>query len=139
MGTPTAQDEYAVGKQFPRIAEVALRSSDDGKYILARVANGDGGEFLHFMLLPDGQWHQITRFADHTSEASFGPDGTLYLLTRKDAPMGKLLALAPPAFSLASARTVVTAARSSIDGFVQAGSHLFVHYMAGGPSKLFDV
>jgi prolyl oligopeptidase len=139
VGTPTAQDEYAVGKQFPRIAEVALRSSDDGKYILARVANGDGGEFLHFMLLPDGQWHQITRFADHTSEASFGPDGTLYLLTRKDAAMGKLLALAPPAFSVASARTVVTAARSSIDGFVQAGSHLYVRYMAGGPSKLFDV
>jgi len=139
LGTLTAQDEYATGKQFPRIAEVELRSSDDGKYLLARVANGDGGEFLHFMLLPDGQWHQITRFADHSSQEAFGPDGTLYLLSRKDAPMGKLLALAPPAFSVANAKTILTATRSSIDDFVQAGSHLYVRYMAGGPSKLFDV
>ena len=139
LGTATVQDEYATGKQFPRIAEVELRSSDDGRYVLARVANGDGGEFLHFMLLADGQWHQITRFADHTSQESFGPDGTLYLLSRKDAPMGKLLALAPPAFSVANAKTILTATRSSIDGFVQAGSHLYVRFMAGGPTKLFDV
>ena len=139
MGTPTTQDEYAAGKQFPRIAEIALGCSDDGRYILARVANGDGGEFLHYMLLPDRQWHQITRFADHTSEAAFGPDGTLYLLSRKDAPMGKVLALAPPTFTVANAKTILTATRSSIDDFVQAGSHLYVRYMSGGPSKLFDV
>jgi prolyl oligopeptidase len=139
LGTATTQDEYAVGKQFPRIAEVELRSSDDGKYVLARVANGDGGEFLHFMLLGDSQWHQITRFADHISQEAFGPDGTLYLLSRKDAPMGKLLAVAPPAFSVTNAKTLLTATRSSIDGFVEAGSHLYVRFMAGGPTKLFDV
>ncbi|HSR09119.1 MAG TPA: prolyl oligopeptidase family serine peptidase, partial [Bryobacteraceae bacterium] len=139
LGTATAQDEYAVGKQFPRIAEVELRSSDDGKYVVARVANGDGGEFLHFMLLADGQWHQITRLADHVSQEAFGPDGTLYLLSRKDAPMGKLLAAAPPAFSVANAKTILTATRSSIDGFVEAGSHLYVRFMSGGPTKLFDV
>jgi len=139
LGTATAQDEYGVGKQFPRIAEVELRSSDDGKYVVARVANGDGGEFLHFMLLVDGQWHQVTRFADHVSQEAFGPDGTLYLLSRKDAPMGKLLAVAPPGFSVANAKTILTATRSSIDGFVKAGSHLYVRFMAGGPTKLFDV
>ncbi len=139
LGAATAQDEYAVGKQFPRIAEVELRSADDGRYVLARVANGDGGEFLHFMLLADGQWHQITRFADHISQEAFGPDGTLYLLSRKDAPMGKLLAVAPPTFSVANAKTILTATRSSIDGFVEAGSHLYVRFMAGGPTKLFDV
>jgi prolyl oligopeptidase len=139
LGAATAQDEYAVGKQFPRIAEAELRSSDEGKYVLARVANGDGGEFLHFMLLPDGQWHQVTRFADHISQEAFGPDGTLYLLSRKDAPMGKLLAVAPPTFSVASAKTILTATRSSIDGFTVAGSHLYVRFMAGGPTKLFDI
>jgi prolyl oligopeptidase len=139
LGAAPSQDEYAVGKQFPRIAEVLLRSSDDGKYILARVANGDGGDFLHYMLLPDGQWHQITRFADHISQAAFGADGTLYLLSRKDAPMGKVLALAPPTFSVANAKTILTATRSSINDFVQTGKHLYVRYMSGGPSKLFDL
>ncbi len=139
LGLPTAQDEYATGKQFPRIAEVALRSSDDGKYVLARVANGDGGDFLHYMLLPDGLWHQITRFSDHTLQAAFGANGTLYLLSRKDALMGKVIALAPPSFIVAQAKTLLTATRSSIDDFVAAGPHLYVNYMSGGPSKLFDV
>jgi prolyl oligopeptidase len=139
LGLPTAQDEYAVGKQFPRIAEVALRTSADGKYVLARVANGDGGDFFHFMLLPDGQWHQTTRFSDRTSEAAFGADGTLYLLSRKDAPMGKVIALAPPSYTIAQAKTLLTATRSSIEDFVAVGQHLYVHYMSGGPSKLFDV
>ena len=53
--------------------------------------------------------------------------------------MGKVLAVTPPTFAVADARTILTATRSSIDGFVQAGSHLYVRYMAGGPSKLFDV
>ena len=139
LGTEAAQDEYAIGKQFPRIAEVSLMSSDDGKYVLARVANGDGGDFFHFMLLGDGQWHQVTRFSDRTSEAAFGPDGTLYLLSRKDAPMGKIIALAPPSFVVAQAKTLLTATRSSIDDFAAAGKHLYVNYMSGGPSKLFDV
>jgi prolyl oligopeptidase len=139
MGTATAQDEYAVGKQFPRIAEVALQSSNDGKYVLARVANGDGGEFLHFMRLADGQWHQITRFSDHTSQTAFGSDGTLYLLSRKDAPMGKVIALAPPSFTMSQAKTLLTATRSSVEDFLSTGAHLYVNYMAGGPSKLFDV
>ena len=139
IGAPAAQDDYANGKQFPRIAEIELQSSDDGRFVLARVENGDGGEYLHHMRLPDGQWHQITRFSDHTSDAAFGPDGTLYLLSRKDAPMGKVLALAPPTFSVANAKTVLTATRSSIDRFVQGGSHLYVRFMAGGPSKLFDI
>ena len=52
LGTASAQDEYAVGKQFPRIAEIALESSRDGKYVLARVANGDGGDFCTICSCP---------------------------------------------------------------------------------------
>jgi prolyl oligopeptidase len=133
-----AQDEYALGKEFPRIAEVALDSSDDGKYVLARVANGDGGDFLHYLLGADGKWHQITRLSDQTSTAAFGSGNSLFLLSHKDAPMGKIVELTPPAFSLANAKTVVTPGRSSIEGFVPAGPHLFIRYMAGGPSKLLD-
>ncbi len=138
LGTPVADDRYALGKEFPRIAEIELQSSDDGRFVLARVANGDGGDYLHYMLTPEGRWHQITRLSDQTSTAEFGPDGSLYLLSHNDAPMGKLLQLSAPSFSLGSAKIVVTPGRSSIDGFVASGSHLYVRYMAGGPSKLID-
>jgi prolyl oligopeptidase len=137
LGTPAAPDEYVLGKEFPRIAEIALESSDDGKYLLVRVANGDGGEFLHYALGPEGKWHQITRLSDQIPEVAFGPGDSLYMLSRKDAPMGKLLEAPAPAFTLATAKTVVTPGRSSLDGFLASGSRVYLRYMAGGPSKLF--
>ncbi len=136
LGLPDTEDQYALGKEFPRIAEIQLDSSEDGKYVLARVAYGDGGDFLHYMLEPDGRWHQITRLADQTSKAAFGPGNSLYVLSRSDAPMGKLLELSPPNFAIATAKTVVTPGRSSIEGFLATGPYLYVLYMAGGPSKL---
>lgn len=138
LGTPVSEDKYALGKEFPRIAEISLQSSDDGRFVLARVANGDGGDFLHYMLTGEGRWHQITRLSDQTSDAKFAPDGSLYLLSHNDAPMGKLLQLSAPMFSLGTAKTVVTPGRSSIDGFLGSGTRLYIRYMAGGPSKLID-
>src|SRR5712672_2402965 len=54
LGTPDTKDTYSIGKDFPRIAEITLAASRDGKYILATVANGDGGDFAHYLLGPDG-------------------------------------------------------------------------------------
>ena len=138
LGKLAAEDEYALGKEFPRIAETSLQTSEDGRFVLARVANGDGGEYLHYMRTADGRWHQITRLSDQTSDAAFGSDGSLYLLSTKDAPMGKILELSPPNFTIATAKTVVTPGRSAVDGFLPAGPHLYVRYMGGGPSKLLD-
>src|SRR5438270_2666262 len=47
LGTPDTEDTYSIGRDFPRIAEIALEAARDGKYVLATVANGDGGEFAH--------------------------------------------------------------------------------------------
>ncbi|HTL56468.1 MAG TPA: hypothetical protein VL361_12365, partial [Candidatus Limnocylindrales bacterium] len=43
LGTPASEDKYEIGKDFPRIAEIELEASEDGEWILATVANGDGG------------------------------------------------------------------------------------------------
>ena len=51
-GHRSKQDQYSIGKEFPRIAEIQLLASDDGRYILASMANGDGGEFAHYLLGP---------------------------------------------------------------------------------------
>ena len=138
LGTPDARDEYSLGKELPRIAEILLSSTDDGKFILARVADGDGGDFLHYVMPAGGKWRQIARISDQASTADFDSSNNLYLMSNKDAPLGKLLELSPPSFSLGAAKTVVTPGRSSMDGFVVVGSHLYVRYMAGGPSKLLD-
>src|SRR5213596_4114435 len=81
IGTADSEDTYSIGKDFPRIAEIKLEASRDGKYILATVANGDGGDFAHYLLGPDGStlggWKQITQFSDQIKAARLGRDNVL--------------------------------------------------------------
>lgn len=141
IGSPVGRDAYSIGKEFPRIAEVALTSSDDGKNLVATVANGDGGDFLHYLQGASGQWRQITRLLDQTSQARFGGDGTLYLVTKKSAPQGRILRLAAPDYDVSKSTVLVPAGRFAIDDFVVSGSRMYVAYVAGGPMQLhtFDL
>src|SRR5947199_1664635 len=91
IGTPDTKDTYSIGKEFPRIAEITLQSSRDGKYILATVANGDGGDFEHFLLGSEGIWNQITQFSDHIKLARLGRDDAIYLLPCEVAARGEIL------------------------------------------------
>jgi prolyl oligopeptidase len=151
LGTPTGEDRYVIGKEFPRIAEVSLKTTDDGRYLLATVANGDGGEFAHYLMNPAGQWTQLTRFADEISGATFGPDQELYLFSRKDAPRGKILRLSLETPEVAKAKVVVPESEAAIEGeangltghganFVPTAHRLYVVDQVGGPSqvRVFD-
>jgi len=141
LGTNTDQDTYAVGREFPRIAEITLESSEDGRYILATMANGDGGEFAHYLLGPAGVWRQITHLADQVTHAVFGLDGNLYLLSRQNAPRGKILRLPLKSARLADATVVVPESKAVIEQYVPMASRLYVADLVGGPSQLrvFDL
>ncbi len=95
LGTPSEADTYVIGKEFPRIAEVFLDSSPDGRYLLVTVQNGDSGKFEHHLLDPKGKWTPLTTFDDQINAAAFGAgdDATLYLVSYKNAPKGKILRL----------------------------------------------
>src|SRR5437870_6268478 len=96
LGTPDTEDTYSIGTDFPRIAESMLEASPNGKYILATVANGDGGDLAHYLLGPEGSssgWKQITKFSDQIKATHLGRDKALYLLSRNAAPRGKVLRL----------------------------------------------
>jgi prolyl oligopeptidase len=168
LGTDPKQDTYVIGKDFPRIAEIQLHTSDDGKWLLASVGNGDGGQFAHYLMDLNGHWTQITHFEDGVVSVKFGPgggrglgltDGALYLLSRKDAPRGQILRL--PLLQTDHAETVVgkvdlaqaqvivpqTAGgpeesdRASIENFIPTMGHLYVIDIMGGPSRvrIFDL
>jgi prolyl oligopeptidase len=141
LGTPTTLDTYSLGKDFPRIAEIALHSSNDGRYIVAAMAYGDGGEFAHYLLRPDGQWRQITLLSDEVSQVEFGMDESLYLLSRHNAPLGAILRMPVDPARLADARTVVPEGRHAIESFVPCEGLLYVADMIGGPSQIrvFDL
>jgi prolyl oligopeptidase len=141
LGTPDTDDTYSIGKDFPRIAEITLQASRDGKSILATVANGDGGEFAHYLLGPDGKWKQITQFSDQIKLARLGRDNALYLLSRAGAPRGKILRLPLDVPELKNAAEIVAAGEAVIEQIVPTSDALYVGDLLGGPSQIrrFDL
>ena len=141
LGTPDTDDTYSIGKDFPRIAEITLQSSRDGKYILATVANGDGGDFEHFLLGSEGIWKQITQFSDQIKLARLGRDDAIYLLSRAEAPRGKILRLPLEVPELRNAAEIVSAGEAVIEQTVPSNDALYTGDLLGGPSQIrrFDL
>src|SRR5262249_41952291 len=142
---PPPEDRYEIGRDFPRIAEIGLERSRDGQRILATVANGDGGDFAHYLRGPDGAWQTLTRFTDGVKQVVFGPRDTLLLLSRADAPRGKILRL--PLTALAEAAPLARAEQlgppgaAVIDGrpgygIVATDNRIFVVEGHGGPQQV---
>ncbi len=136
LGTAVSSDRYEVGREFPRIAEIDLESASDGPWVLAKVANGDGGEFAHYLREATGQWRQLTRFDEGIKRATFGKDDALYLLSRSNAPYGQILRLPLAQPDLALATVVVREVRRTISDYVPVDGGLYVSRIDGGPSEL---
>jgi prolyl oligopeptidase len=60
----------------------------------------------------------------------------LYILSRKDAPNGRVLRISIDELDFAKAETVYTSPRGSIQGIKVAREGLYVRYLDGGPSRL---
>jgi prolyl oligopeptidase len=145
IGTDPKTDKNVLGKDLPKVAEISFRNDDDPSTTLVTVLNGDGGEVGHYVIKSDGSVAQVTRFEDKIVYAAIGPDKALYMVSRKDAPNGKVLKLAPGDTSLANAKVIVPEANVAIDidgnPLVATSKRLFVRYIDGGPStvRIFDL
>ena len=140
LGKPESSDRKELGEELSRIAEVELHAKRDGKWILAHVKNGDGGE-VELWLRPGGQgtWKRLSGFADLAVAGEFGEGPELYVLSRKGSPRGKILRVSLPpkgADPLGEARVVVPQGSDAVEGFDVVRDRLYVKEMAGGPSRL---
>ncbi len=141
LGTLTEEDTYAVGEEFPRIAEIELDVSDDGSLFLATVSNGDGGEYAHYLKGESDAWVQVTQFQDLIPKISFGRDNSLFLLSNNGTPKGRLLYLPPGQTRISQAMVVVDESEVAIKEFLPAASKLYVIDLVGGPRqiRIFDL
>ncbi|MGO8838561.1 MAG: prolyl oligopeptidase family serine peptidase [Limisphaerales bacterium] len=137
LGTTVSTDTYELGRDFPRIAEIELTASEDGQWLLATVANGDGGDFAHYLRDASGSWHQLARFEDGVKVVQFGKDAALYLLSKKNAPRGKILRLPLTGLDLTNATVVVPEGQGVVGDYAPSASGLYVAMMEGGPSLLW--
>lgn len=136
LGTPTEQDTYEIGEDFPVIAEIEFETSDDNRHIIAAVANGDGGEYSHHIRGPYGAWRQITAHEDLIPSVKFGFDDALYALSHNGSPRGRVVrsGLRDPNF--VDGRTVVGESDVVINDFVCTESMIYVTDVVGGPSQV---
>ena len=140
LGADPAHDVLIAGSDFPKVAEIELDNRQNRRVVVASVANGDGGEFAHYLISPDGKVTQVTRFEDKVIAAVAGPDDNLYLVSRKDAPHGKLLRLSLSDPVLARATEIVPAGEPVLHGggtpVVVTKQALYVRELVGGPSQV---
>lgn len=147
LGSDPKTDVPSLKKDLPKIAEIVVTTSDDGRWALASVANGDGGDFDQWVLdlgkdkkkkVLD-KWRKLAALPDKVVEARFAPDSELWLRSRKDAPKGKLLKVAP-SDGLAKAKVVVPPSDAVIDAFLVTKNRVFTIDEVGGPNqvRVFD-
>jgi prolyl oligopeptidase len=143
LGTPIANDRYEIGKDFPKIAEVIVSTDAKGR-VLAKVQNGDGGEFRHYLRDTKGAWRQFGDWKDGIVYVGFGTTDDLWMISRNNAPRGALLRLPANAKSIADGKVVVPEGKDAIVtdfygqdwGVVDAGDRLYLTYQIGGPMEL---
>ncbi len=144
LGTPSEKDRYELGKDLPRIAEIKIAVDRAANRVLASVQNGDSGQFAQFIRSSEGKWKQFATFQDAAVQAAFGPKGKLYIVSRQDAPKGKILRLSAAEPDLTKAEVVVPASDDTIvtdfygytsrQTVLPTTNRLYVTYQLGGPS-----
>ena len=142
LGADVATDVRELGPELPRTAEIQLTSDSRGR-VLAAVQLGDGGQFRHYLRSKAGTWTQLDDWADNIPYIGFGSTSDLWLVSRKDAPRGKIMRLVDTATSAAKATVVVPEGADAIVtnytselGVVDTGDRLAAIYQLGGPSTL---
>ena len=141
LGTPVAKDRYELGKDLPKQAEIVVQSDTRGR-VLASVQQGDGGSFRYYLKDAKG-WRQLADWDDQIALVVFGGTADLWLVSRKDAPHGKLMRLAATAKTTAEATVIVPDGKDSIvtsfqpkSGVLAVGDRVYVNYQLGGPSEV---
>jgi prolyl oligopeptidase len=138
IGEPEDRQDLAGVFADERIAENLLSSSPDGRWVLDRVQKGDGNEWQLFVRSQQdgGHWWLLADIPDEVVGASFGGD-SLFLLSRKDAPRGRILRLPMvPGATVADATTVVPESSVAIEGIAATTARLWVLDIDGGPNGI---
>jgi prolyl oligopeptidase len=136
-GAPDHVD-LAGGFADEQIAENFLSASPDGRWVMDRVQKGDSGEWEVFLRSQgsDASWWQVAGIPGKCVQAVLGPDA-LYLISRRDAPHGKVLRLpVTGGATVADAHEIVPAGDLAIEDLAVTTGTVWVVEMNGGPQQV---
>ena len=138
LGHAPDQVDLAGGFGDERIAENYLSASPDGRWVMDRVQKGDGGEWQVFLRSQSagGSWWQVAGIPDKCVHAVLGTDA-LYLLSRRDAPYGKVLRLpVTGGATVGDAHEIVPGNDLVIEDLAVTRDTVWVVDIGGGPQQV---
>jgi len=135
LGDKPEDDTYQIGKDFPRTAEIALKASRDGRYIGVSVAYGDGGDHDYWLLGPSRPWRQLASVGDDVKQIAFGFHNDIYLVSKQNAPRGKVMHM-DGVETADQAAVIVPQSEVIIESVAPTRDGLLVNELAGGPSEV---
>ena len=135
LGDKPENDTYEIGKDFPRIAEIAFAASRDSRYIGVSVAFGDGGDHEYWLLAPGSPWRPLASAGDEVKQIAFGYNKDVYLLSKHGAPRGKVLHM-DVAETIDQASVIVPESVAAIQSVAPTRDGTLVNEIAGGPSEV---
>ncbi|MDT9599178.1 prolyl oligopeptidase family serine peptidase [Sphingosinicella rhizophila] len=144
LGTPVASDVRVLSAKegVPRTGMIFLDDGAGAPATLASVQFGDGGRWQQYVLREGQPALRIAAYADRVIAGAVAKDGTIYGVSRKNAPMGKVLRLpAPYAGGFGAAKTIIAARPDAaiVDGgefgapLKVDGRRIYVTRISGGP------
>ena len=114
LHTSVQEDRRIIGEEFPRIAEIGLEVDPETGNLLVTLQYGDSGRFSHFLIQTTGSIEQFTEFDDGIVQVIFGPRNSLFLISRQNAPRGKILRMTVDRLNLKRAKTIIPEAEHTV-------------------------
>jgi len=153
LGAAWQSDPLALGKKdgLEKVSEVFLDNRFNLPAIMVMVQRGDGNIWAFYVLKQGAAPVRVGNYGDEIVYATFGPDGAIYAISRKNSSNGKIVKLAVPTpGGLATAKVIVPESNVAIlsGGAEQQSAdlsfsrtHLFVRDIVGGPNqvRIFDI
>ena len=148
LGSESKNDPLVLGKKdgLEKVSEVFLDNHFNLPTVMAMVQRGDGNVWAFYVLKQGAEPVRFGTYGDEIVYASFGSDGAIYAISRKNSSNGKIVKLASPApGGLANAKVIVPQSTVAIlSGGAESGtpdlgfskSRLFVRDIVGGPNEV---
>ena len=151
LGTDLADDPVVLGighnpeVEFAPIDIPSVHIAQNSDWLLGVVQHGDANEVSVHLAPRDAlddltalHWEQVADMGDAITHYGLYGD-TVYLLTHKDAPRYKIVAVAATAPTMVEARVVVPESEAVIQNFIIVDDYLIVHDTLNGVARLWSL
>lgn len=149
LGTPQKEDKLIYEDKAHPLRYFNAQVTEDERYLFINVSEGTSGSEVWFKELntPDGKNKEIpeTKFSlmlkgfEHNYNVVDHVDGKILVLTDKDAPKYRLVAIDPKNVKPEAWKDVIPQGADLLEGASTCGGRLFAAYLKDASTRLFEM